>query len=49
MKNYDFLIFYLFIYYLKQQVIEKEQIIDNLHDSLREKTIENENLRKLLK
>ncbi|XP_071057183.1 sorting nexin-16 isoform X2 [Onthophagus taurus] len=37
------------IYHLKQQIMEKEQIIDNLHDALREKSIENDNLRKLMK
>lgn len=37
------------IYHLKQQILEREQTIDHLHDSLRQKAIETENLRKLIK
>lgn len=36
------------IYQLKQQVREKELIIDNLQDSLHSKTIENDNLKKMV-
>lgn len=36
------------IFQLKQQIRDKENIIDDLHDSLHTKTTENENLRKVL-
>ncbi|XP_017786820.1 PREDICTED: sorting nexin-16 isoform X1 [Nicrophorus vespilloides] len=37
------------IYQLKQQLMEKDGVIDSLHDKLHQQANENENLRKLLK
>lgn len=36
------------IYQLKQQIMEKEKIIDHLEEEVHSKSIENENLKKVI-